>query len=105
MPRTSIIPNEVISAGSQANAANQKIVSAKNGVNDVNWRLDAKIKNRNNIGGRLNSLSNLIGEIESKVARIKSASDTNADFYQRADERIKSRSRDMATTIRGTVVP
>jgi hypothetical protein len=97
MSITRIYPFEVLSAGSNADSAKQRVVSARNGVLEVNARLDARIKGRNNIAGQLNSLTNTLGGIESNISRIKNTVDTIKNEYLRADGRVASRARDFIT--------
>ena len=88
MAKTRINTSAALSCGPHADTAKHKVMSAKNCVNDVNWQLDGEIKNRNNIGLRLNKLASLLGDIESRVGRIKTTVDNSACTYQRADDHV-----------------
>lgn len=95
MPTIRINPEEVISSGSHAETAKQKIASSKNGINAVNWQIDSKIKGRNNIGVRLSSLADKLRDIEAKIGRIKSTVDSNAKTYLWVDEKLEAEAQEL----------
>jgi len=100
-----INPAEIMSSGSQAESAKQKISSAKSGINAVIWKLDGKIKNRNNIAERLNTLVDTMGDIETKIARIKSTVDSNAKTYLWADAKLGAEEQELFNKISFAAVP
>ena len=95
MAKTNIRPAEILSAGAKPEAAKQKVASAKNGVREVGDRLEAQVKSKSNISGRLNALANSLGGIESKIGQIKNAADTGAAHYQRTDDRLTAQVKDL----------
>ena len=86
---------KVVNSGATAKKANQKVVSIKNGIDDVSWRLDEKIKKRNNIGIRLNTLSKNLDIIEHNILKLVNAVETSANGYQQADKRILNAAEDL----------
>ena len=94
-----------MSSGFSAESAKQKVSSAKNGINDINRQLDEKVRNRNNIGGRLSSIVNALGSIEAKLERIRRLSESNANNYLHADERVEAHAKDVAKRLINVSVP
>ena len=99
MPKTCIRPVEVLLAGNNAKSAKTNIVSVSNIVREVVYRLDVEIKDRNDIGGRLNALADSLGGIESRISRIISTIEAVAGNYQRTDERAEMRAREFVENL------
>ena len=98
-----INPSEVISSSVHADQARQRVSSAKNGIRDISDRLDPKIKQRNNIDGRLASLAVSLGSIEGIITRIRSVVDSASNNYQRADERVTGMAVDLPSQLPRTL--
>ena len=96
MASTKINIGDVVNSGSIVVRAGQKVSSTKNVVDDVNWQLDGKIKSRNNIGGRLSSLSGTLSRIESNIHGIVGAVEHSANGYLQADNRVIGASKELS---------
>jgi len=96
MASTKINIGEVVNSGSIVVQARQKVGSTKNVVDDVNWKLDGKIKSRNNIGGRLSSLSGTLGKIENNISKTVGVVERSANGYLQADNRVVAASKDLS---------
>jgi len=101
--KININPIEVMSSDMPADSTKKIVNSVKNGIHDINRQLDDKVRNRNNIGGRLNSLAEALGGIESKIERIINVSESNAGNYLHADKQVEARANDVAAKL--TAVP
>ncbi len=90
-----INPVRVIQAGSEADAARRQTASVKNGVRDIRYRLDARVKSRRNIEKRLTSVADALEKAEAKMARIAGVAEEGAEGYRQVEQQIEKRSRDL----------
>ena len=95
MSRTRINPVEIFNSGHNAETACRKVALTKKGVCNISDQLDGRIKQRNNVGGQLTLLINTLSELENKIVRIKNIVDTNAQNYQRTDDRVEAQANDL----------
>lgn len=99
MGRIKIDVGAVISNGTLIQNARQNIQTAKDSADTVQWRLDNKIENRMNIGGRLDALQNQLASIAGKVGHIRTVTEAGANRYRIADNQLESENRGRGSEI------
>ena len=99
MGRIKIDVGAVISNGTLIQNARQNIQTAKDSADTVQWRLDNKIENRMNIGGRLDALQNQLSSIAGKVGHIRTVTEAGANRYRVADNQLESENRGRGSEI------
>lgn len=80
--------NNVISASGTANSAKSKLNTAKNNIASSGARLDYSIKQRANIGNRINTLYNNIDYISSIVSDVANVCNRGVNTYKNADANV-----------------
>lgn len=99
MGRIKIDVGAVISNGTLMQTARQNVQAAKDSADTVQWRLDNKIENRMNIGGRLDALQNQLSSIAGKVGHIRTVTEAGANRYRIADHQLESDNRGRGSEI------
>lgn len=90
-----INPVQVIQAGTEAAAARRQTAAVKNGVNELRYRLDPRVKSRRNMEERLKSVAEALEKAEAKIVRIAGVAENGAEGYQHVEQQIEKRSRDL----------
>ena len=90
MSRTAINVSAIIDATKQINAAKTHVSSAKNAFTQTKNSIDGKIKNRSNIGNRLNTVQKKLSNIDTQISKIHSVVESGANLYRTTDNRIES---------------
>ena len=88
MGRTVINVAGVVGASGEINSAKSTIGSVKNSFSQTKNGIDSKIKCRNNIDGRLNTVQNQLSNIYRRVGKIASTVQSGAEQYRTIDERV-----------------
>lgn len=105
MSRTKINVSAVIEAYRQISSAKTYVSSAKSSFTQTKNSIDSKIKNRSNIGNRLNTVQRQLSNIESKMGRIRSTVQSGANQYRSTDDKVESWKRDINTKIGTRAIP
>jgi hypothetical protein len=82
----------VMASGNSANSTTSRVRSVNRSASDLRWRIDSKIRGRNNIDSRLNSLTQSLGKIEESIGNIKAFAERSAENYRSTDTIAKQRS-------------
>lgn len=90
MSRTKINVGAVIDATSQINSAKTSVSSAKSSFTQTKNSIDGKIIERYNISARLNTVSNLLSNIDSQISNIRATAQFGATLYKSTDDRVES---------------
>ena len=90
MSRTIINVGAVIDATNQINSAKSSVSSAKSSFTQTKNSIDGKIKNRSNIGNRLNTVQNQLSNIDSQIGKIRSMVQSGANLYRSTDDTVES---------------
>lgn len=81
--------NNVIASAPTAQAAKNNVGSAKNGVANVRWQIDGRVRSRSNIEARLNNVHYALGQIEAKIDAIKNFAGFAANRYWQTEHYIR----------------
>lgn len=73
--------NNVIASAPAAQTAKNYVGSAKNGVANVRWQIDGRVRSRSNIDARLNKVHYSLSHIETKIGEIRNFADFAANRY------------------------
>lgn len=90
MGRTIINVGAVIDATNQINSAKTYVSSAKSSFAQTKNSIDGKIKNRSNIGNRLNTVQNQLSNIDSRISNIRSVVQSGANLYRSTDDSVET---------------
>lgn len=90
MAKTVINVGSVIGSSDQIKRSKKAVNDVKTSVNTLCQQVDSRIKNRNNIAGRFQSIVKDLSSVESKLSRIKSTVENGANKYYTTDTQIQS---------------
>lgn len=63
----------------------------KNNVNNIKWRIDDRIRDRNNINNKFDSICKSLDKIEVKVSRIRNTVESGAHKYFETDKKLSKK--------------
>ncbi len=99
MSRTKINVSAVIDAYGQISSAKTYVSSAKSSFTQTKNGIDSKIKNRANIGNRLDIVQSQLSNIDSKIGRIRSTVQSSANQYRSTDDKVESWRKDLKNNV------
>ncbi|MCM1190299.1 MAG: hypothetical protein NC541_13515 [bacterium] len=95
MAEIKIDTKRIINASVTAKKAQHEVSNVAAQIETVRKRLDAQIRNRNDIEGRLLRLQNKLEQLEKDIYAIYAAVNQNVNHYEATEQRINSMGREV----------